>query len=389
MRRRTVVGIFVIAAVVAGSLSAFLVSQRHVRGLASRGDRVNILVLAADHAVDGEPCTLAAVVSLAPEVEAGVLLMPWDLRLRFPDGQLDALSLRLAADDAELIRSALADFLLVDIPFYVEVDYEALQRAVDTFGPLPVAVQEQVQCTDAVPVPPVTLEFPVSTFAMEGRQIVSYLRCTAQVSRYRALRAQQEILSAILSIEVGGDASGRAAARALHPLLRTNLSLIDLYDLTEMAAAIPAESVQFGILPASELLLDGAILVEPRIVETTRMVARLLRGEDFLAPADVRVAVFNGNGARDVAKHAGEFLRARSFAVVHEGNAESFDYEHTFIVHFGDADKARLVAAALPGAETILSADRFETHLAALRPHIPERTDALLVLGEGYEDNDG
>jgi hypothetical protein len=380
MRRRTAIGILVVAVIVVGGLVAFVLSQQRVRDLTSQGDRVNILVLAIDDRAEPR-CHLAAVISLAPEQEAGILILPSALRMRFADAELAALIDRYPDISPEAARDAVAAFLGVEIPYHVEIDDRELEGAIDALDGLSIAVEEETPCVETVSSgdgPP-----------YDGATIVEYLRCSEALSRDHGLRAHQRVLAAILSAGLRQDGDQRAAARAIHPRLRTNLSLVDFLDLARIATRAKSETPLTGILPVIEQAVEGRVVLEPRIVETTRLVARLLEGNDFLTPADVRVAVFNGNGARDIAKHTAAFLRARSFPVVYEGNADSFDYERTLIVHFGDGDKARLVATTLPGEKTLRTADAFEPHLSVLRPYIPGGTDVLVVLGRGFEVDDG
>ncbi|UCF09963.1 MAG: LytR C-terminal domain-containing protein, partial [Candidatus Bipolaricaulota bacterium] len=246
-------------------------------------------------------------------------------------------------------------------------------------------------CSDSTSFPALDFSLTTGSQRLSGAEVIAYLRCAEADSRGRGLLAQQEVLAGMMRAGMGLPEVARQQARALHLQLRSNLLLGDLFNLAEMARATPRESLQTGILPTLVESVDGEQRVEPHIVQTTRLVARLLRGMNFLVPEDVQVAVFNGNGARDLARRTGDFLRARSFPVVHTGNAERFDYERTFVVHYGDADKARLVADALPddAPVTVLTADRFQAHLRALEGYVPAGTDVLVVVGVGFEVDDG
>jgi hypothetical protein len=323
------------------------------------------------------------VVSLAADGNASLLVIPTDLRVRASGGSLDSIEALHASGSMAALADAMASFLGVEILFHVETDFATLVRAVDAFGRLEIHAQEPFDCPESGDA------WSEGRQLLTGDEVVAYLRCAARDSRERGLRAQGEVLSAALRAGMESPSAPREAARSLHPLVRSNLTLGDLFNVAEMVAAMSAERFDAGLLPTRVVRVDDEQVVEPNIVATSRLVARLLRGTEFLVPEDVRIAVFNGNGARDLAQRTGEFLRARSFPVVHTGNAERFDYARTHVVHYGDADKADLVAKALPGAVTVLPADRFEEHLEALADYIPSGTDVIVVVGADFEVDDG
>jgi hypothetical protein len=68
---------------------------------------------------------------------------------------------------------------------------------------------------------------------------------------------------------------------------------------------------------------------------------------DPLAKA-IRLAVFNGCGDSQVAARMTKRARSLGFDVIHEGNAESFNYLYSVVLdRSGDMDKAREVALRL------------------------------------------
>ena len=86
-----------------------------------------------------------------------------------------------------------------------------------------------------------------------------------------------------------------------------------------------------------------------------------------IAPVDpleeaIRIAVFNGCGDSQVAARMTKRARSLGFDVIHEGNAESFNYLYSVVLdRVGDMDKARKVAARLgiPHAIQQISEDEY------------------------------
>jgi len=176
----------------------------------------------------------------------------------------------------------------------------------------------------------------------------------------------------------------RASVRARFSAIETNCTLEDLFDIAGVLHDVAGDRVAVAALPAETVVLEGRALVEPRIVEAERMVASMLRGLDLLTPDEVNVAVFNGNGIREMASRTAQYLRARGFSITRIGNADSFDYSPSYIVVLTDEAMAWVLRDALPPNEIrIVFPETFEETCAALRDYIPVGTDLLLIAGEG------
>ena len=100
-----------------------------------------------------------------------------------------------------------------------------------------------------------------------------------------------------------------------------------------------------------------------------------------LSPNDITVAVFNGNGARGMAGRTQVYLQERGFAVSGIHNAETFEYETTYLVMLTESVKAELLADYLPVSVEIVTPEDFRVHYEAISAWIPLEVDAALVLG--------
>jgi hypothetical protein len=178
--------------------------------------------------------------------------------------------------------------------------------------------------------------------------------------------------------------------KTVHPYLHTDLSLIDLYDLAKLLQGLEASKLKMATVPGIPVVLDEISYLEPQVVEMERLVARMIKGIDLLTPDEISVAVFNGNGVRLMASNTADYLRKRSFQITGIANAESFDYEKTFIVVLTKEAKAWILLESLPSSDaTIVFPSEFEQHYAALEPLVPEGTDLLLIAGAGFEVENG
>jgi hypothetical protein len=91
---------------------------------------------------------------------------------------------------------------------------------------------------------------------------------------------------------------------------------------------------------------------------------------------EARLAVLNGCGEPYVAGRLTQRLRSLGFDVIHEGNAESFEFLHTVVIdRGGDFERARRVASSLgiPRCIQQISADQYRLE------------DVAVVIGRDHE----
>ena len=140
-------------------------------------------------------------------------------------------------------------------------------------------------------------------------------------------------------------------------------------------------------IPGTPVTIDDVSYLEPQVADMERMIAHMIRGIDLLTPSEISVAVFNGNGTRMVASRTADYLRARNFEVDKVANAETFDYDKTYIIVLTDMAKAQILQATLPqpSEATIVSPDELSAHYTTLQSYTPEGTDLILVAGKGFD----
>jgi hypothetical protein len=137
-------------------------------------------------------------------------------------------------------------------------------------------------------------------------------------------------------------------------------------------------------VPGIPVVIDEISYLEPQVVEMERLIARMIKGIDLLTANEISIAVYNGNGVRLMASNTADYLRKRDFRITKVSNAESFNYEKTYIVVLTEEAKAWILEQALPGEATVVTPEDFAPHYEALAPP-PEGTDLLLIAGAGFE----
>jgi len=381
--RKQVLGIAAAALIVAGGAIAwYVLTQRHVGSILAQGERTNLLLVGHDGSGGADAMTL---LSLSDD---GLVLfsIPIDLRVKGPDGGVVPAAAVFSESGPSAATGTIADLLGIDVPFFVSVGHGPLSDWIDSFGGVTVTLENSAIYADASVEPPLRVEIRAGERAMDGADAVSFAVSSSLSGDVGLLSRQQALLLAVL--EQGARSRSlrelRSTVRAAFPSIETNCTLEDLFEVARVLHDVPEEGVRAIVLPTETVAIGGESVVEPRIVETERIVASSLKGLDLLTPDEVNVAVFNGNGVREMASRTAEYLRARGFSITRIGNADSFEYSPSYIVVLTDEAKAWVLRDALPPNEIrIVFPETFEASYAALRDFVPVGTDLLLIAGLG------
>jgi LCP family protein required for cell wall assembly len=395
IRRPLLIGIAVVVVAVGIVIGWYLLTQRHVGRLTAHGGRANILLLGLDNVEGTSRSDTMMVASVAPGKDVALLSLPRDLRVKFANGEFHKLNATYTLGGPDLACKTVSDLLGVDVPFYIALGYDGFQRLIDDLGGVTITVKERMVYNDERATPPLHIDIKPGTQTMDGKTALDYIRFRGDPSGdLGRIARQQEMIAAVLKkgFQNKDLATIRKLVKGVHPYLKSDLSLIDLYDLARILQGVGPNRLQMATVPTVSVMIDEVSYLEPQVVEMARLVARMLKGIDLLTPAEIAVAVFNGNGVKQMASNTADYLKKRNFQVSKIANAEVFTYDKTYIVTVsGDAAKAKMLQDALPSGtnSAVVSQAEFEPHYTALKALVPAGTDLILVAGAGFEAKDG
>ena len=368
--------------VVAGAVAWYVSTQRRVGSILAQGERTNLLLVGHDGSGEAEALTL---LSLSDD-DPVLFSIPIDVRVKGPDGGVAPAATIFSESGPSAVVRTIADLLGIDVLFFVSTGHGPLSAWIDSFGGVTVALESPAIYEDASADPPLRVEIRAGEREMNGADAIAFAVSPSLPDDVGLLSRQQALLLAVLEQGARGRSLRelRSTVRAAFPSIETNCTLEDLFEVARVLHDVPEEGVRAIVLPTETVTIGGESVVEPRIVETERIVASSLKGLDLLTPDEVNVAVFNGNGVREMASRTAQYLRARGFSITRIGNADSFEYSPSFIVVLTDEAKAWVLRDALPPNEIrIVFPETFEAGYAALREYVPVGTDLLLIAGLG------
>ena len=357
----------------------FLYSQTDVERALRRGEWVHVLVIGVDNGAQGAPqADLVGVASLSPEGRAVWLSLPRDLSLPQGEGTWAPLYAVYSEQGQEGVKQGLAHLLEIQIPYVVEVDFEAFSELVDLVGGVDIAVEAHLVYVDQSQ--DLYIDIPAGPQHLDGRRALDYIRYRGPEGEPDRIRRAHKFLHALLENLRGLPWSRwRALAQVAMEHVSTNLNLWESLALAGHVRELKEGDLTFAELP--NLVFSGER--RPDIVRTRQLVAALYEGRRYLTRDQVDVVVLNGAGAPFLAHRTEVWLLERGFTVVGIGNADRFNYTRSLVLVKPETKgKAELLTQVLPSEIELQDADAFGVDRLG---GWPEGADVVLILGEGFD----
>ncbi len=390
MRKQILIAAVLIVVVVGIVIGWYLATQRHVGHLVAQGERTNILLLGLDKAGTTNRSDTMMLLSLAPEKDVVLISLPRDLRVKFANGEFHKLNAAYTNGGAKLARQTVSLLLGIEVPFYVTLDYTGFEHLIDLFNGVTLTVEERMVYDDERADPPLHIDIQPGSQTFDGKTALDYIRYRGETGDIARMARQQKLIAALLAKGLQNEdfASTRKTVKEIYPYLHTDLSLIDLYDLAKLVQELNLDQIQMAIIPGTPITIDEVSYLEPQTVEMEQIVAQLIKEIDLLTPDEISVAVYNGNGTLRAAADTSEYLKRKGFKVLPASNADSFEYEETYIVVLTETAKAWVLQQVLPIGATVVSPEEFAPRYEKL-PAAQTGTDLLLVIGAGFTVENG
>ncbi|MFP3952962.1 MAG: LCP family protein [Candidatus Acetothermia bacterium] len=391
MKWKIAVATVLVILIVGSGVGIYLINQRNVNDLVERGERVNLLVLGLDY-IEGATARRSdtmMLVSIDPEAnEASLISIPRDLYVKYPEGKFRRVNAAYAIDGADLAVDMVSDFLGVPINFHLVIDYKGFKEIVDLIDGVEITVEERLQYTDEAA--GLNIDIEPGTQLLTGEEALGYMRYRGNQSDLQRISRQQKFLQALLQsgIQLKGWSQIKGLIDTGRKYTKTNLSLMDMYDLAKTVKDLEMEDFNMKTLPGVSARIDNKSVLLPEIVETRRVIASEINGLGLFGNSDVSPYILNGEGSNYLARMTADKLGSEGFAVAGTDNADRFDYETSYIVTLkDDATKAaQMLKGKLPYQVEIVSESEFQDNLTAIEEsgvNIPSEANLLLVLGKG------
>lgn len=403
-----------------------------------RKERVNILLLGVDRRPDEKfsRTDTMILVTVDPNTKtAGMLSVPRDLWVSIPGYDEDRINKAyfLAQRDnypgggPALAMRTVQYNLGVPVHFYAQIDFEGFRQIVDTLGGIDIYIPETI---DDPTFPdnnygydPFYIEAGQHT--LDGYNALRYARtrATAKADFDRA-RRQQAVLLAIKdkALQLNMVPKIPELWNSMSGAFQTNLELIDILELSQLADEIDPNSIQTVVLDTNytydyivpdtgaqvliplrekiRVLIDqmfaetkpteGAAIAEAEAVQSAQTAQlqalaqeieqKVQRQEEikaFLSQEDAKLVVQNGTNIPGLAAQTAAFLRQSGFNILQFGPADSTTYPHTVIVVYNEDKRYSL--------EVLTALFEVETENIRRSPNLKSDMDFRVIIGSDFD----
>ena len=391
MKWKITISVVLVVLIVGSGIGIYLLNQRNVNELVKKGEKINLLVLGIDH-IEGASARRSDTMMLASidtaEKKASLISIPRDLFLKYPDGNFRRVNAAYAIDGAELARKLVSNFLGVPLDFYLVVDYEGFKEIVDLMGGVEITVEERLQYTDEAG--NLNIDIEPGTQTLNGEEAMGYVRYRGNQSDLQRINRQQKFLKALLQggVNLEGWSQVKDVINTGRKYAKTNLSLMDMYDLGRTVKGLGTDDFEMVTLSGKPARVENKSVLLPRIVETRKVVAQEINGINMVSNADAEVYILNGEGGNYLARKTADRLKSLGFSVTGTDNADRFNYETSYLVILNDEGQqmADKLANELDFRLEIVRSDNFQETMTSLEGSgvdLPAETNLLLIMGRG------
>jgi len=385
MRRMGVVAGLVLVAAAVGLF--FLYSQTEVERQLRRGEWVWVLVVGIDEGAHGETqANFVAVAGVSPEGRAATFTLPGELAVPYEE-ELVSLADLWTSSGVETIQAQAEQLLELSIDRWVVVDFAFFRHVVDAVGGVDIEVEEGILYHDTEQ--DLHINIPAGAQSFDGETALKFVRYKGYVAppqdegevadrQQRTLHFADSLWTELREASWG---KWREIARYAAEAASTDMSAWELLDI---ARAVRGSDPEQGTLRVIPFHVDGGDVL-PDFVRLRQLVQSVHAGVHYLTRDEVHIAVYNGAGERLLAHRTGVWLSARGFTISGTDNADRADYERSYLLSLpGAEDKADMVAELLPGHVQPERMTAEEWGVERLED-LPEGTQVVLVLGEGFD----
>jgi LCP family protein required for cell wall assembly len=345
--------------------------------LSGEGDgRVNIMLLGkgGENHPGGDLTDSILIASIDPlGKEASLLSIPRDLYVKVPDywsmkinavyssGKQRALSTNEEDTDAaekagiKLLENIIETNIGIPIHYYVMVNFDAFQQAVDAVDGVDINVKEPlydyVQAWDNGGNPLIAAE---GQQHFNGKKALLYTRSRSSSSDFARGERQREIVVGLKEkvMKMGTFSNPLTVTKLMNAIgnnVTTSLSLGEIMRLYDISKTIETNSItSLGFTDEPNVLvktanINGQSVVVPRkgqddFSEIQSFVRNAMR-DGYLKNENASIAVLNGTNVVGLASKRADELKSYGYNVTLIDNAPTQDYASTVLIDFSDGVK--------------------------------------------------
>jgi len=353
------------------SLFIFFSSTSKVFRFIKQGKRVNILILGCDELKFAKHADVIMLVSYEPRTRfLDVLSIPRDTKVPCSK-ELSWRGYRKISEIYATVhkksntvreaclysKKAIEDILDIEIPFYLQVNYQGVANIVDTVGGITVNIEEPMDYDDNAG--DLHIHFAMGDKKLDGEEVLEYVRFRESILGDRERIEKQQKLLKLLTGKLR-DAKillkFPKIYRSIKGNIWTNFTFWDFLALANEVRSFDYKNLRVQSLPGKSEYIRGTdywVMDEEMAEEVVQVVMNSYRvGQKAYRPVYsrekldriVKVEVWNATDKKDLAYDVQRRLREYGIDAVRWGNFGICKKYTTVIDRLGDIELANKVA---------------------------------------------
>ncbi len=237
------------------------------------------------------------------------------------------------------LKSALEEFLNLEIPFYLVFDEEGFIKAIDLLGGIEVEFDQPIPYEEG---------FLEREGSLSGEESLAYLEFEEpHFGEFGKFSRWKRFIWSLIKRFNNSPPDAELVRELLKISLLTNLKIKDILILAQEAENIRETGIEVQKIPGKTIYKDWMSYWEVDTLATSQLFQEL-KEEKGEGEGTIRVEVLNGCGREGVALQLAQTLRREGLDVVNIGNARNFKYRKTLILNrSGEKELTRKIAKVI------------------------------------------
>lgn len=229
-------------------------------------EKTCILVVGQDSI---KPFRSDTIILVLVNTESGEVLLfsvPRDSRMLIPGVGYDKINHAYARGGIELLKETLEKSLYIEIPYFVEVSYEAFEKVIDALGGVEIEVEKPMYYVDRAQ--NLVINLKPGKQVLNGKKALQYVRFRHDpLGDIGRIKRQQAFLQALLTKaqDPAVLANFPSLLESLKAALNTNIPLEKALQLVLWFKGLEEKRVHMDILPGEPAYFNGLNFWEPQL----------------------------------------------------------------------------------------------------------------------------
>jgi len=293
----------------------------------------NILLLGVDGGAQDKinRADSIAVININPLTKhVGILAIPRDCRMPVPGYGQTKINHAYAYGGQRLIREALANYLQIQIPYFVEIDMTGAEILINQIGGVSINVEKRMYYVDRAG--GLYIDLYPGYQLLDGQRALHYARFRNDAwGDLGRIERQQKLIMAIADklTKVSVIFKAPTTIHTMSRYTKTNVPPSIMFDLMlNLRDSHQLGRLDIATIPSTPVYINGISYMQPDWNRVQALVRRVIHGPGL------SVEVLNGTGKTGLGRNVSNQLTQLGYHVPATNDASRTDYKETVLINW-------------------------------------------------------